>query len=54
MHQGFRATFKYNELDRKEEHEIALQELARFVGYKSHDMEYLKEASLAMLRCIVH
>ena len=43
----------YNELDSKEEHEIALQELARFVGYKSHDMEYLKEASLAMLRCIV-
>jgi hypothetical protein len=43
----------YNELDSKEEHQIALQELARFVGYNSHDMEYLKEASVAMLRCIV-
>ena len=43
----------YNELDKKEEHEISLQYLAYLVGYDSHDMEYLKEASLAMLRCIV-
>jgi hypothetical protein len=43
----------YYELESKEEHQIALQELARFVGYDSHDMEYLKEASIAMLRCIV-
>jgi plasmid replication initiation protein len=43
----------YNELDKKEEHEISLQYLAHLVGYDSHDMEYLKEASLAMLRCIV-
>jgi hypothetical protein len=43
----------YNELDKKEEHQISLQYLAHLVGYDSHDMEYLKEASLAMLRCIV-
>jgi hypothetical protein len=43
----------YNELDKKEEHQISLQSLAHLVGYDSHDMEYLKEASLAMLRCIV-
>jgi len=43
----------YNELDKKEEHQITLQYLAQLVGYDSHDMEYLKEASVAMLRCIV-
>ncbi len=43
----------YNELDTKEEHQITLQYLAQLVGYDSHDMEYLKEASIAMLRCIV-
>src|SRR5262249_10039098 len=43
----------YYELESKEEHKSALQELARAVGYDSHDMEYLKEASIAMLRCIV-
>ncbi len=43
----------YNELDTKEEHQITLQYLAQLVGYDSHDMEYLKEASVAMLRCIV-
>ena len=43
----------YNELDKQEEHQISLQYLAHLVGYDSHDMEYLKEASLAMLRCIV-
>ena len=43
----------YNELNTKEEHQIALQYLAQLVGYDSHDMDYLKEASMAMLRCIV-
>ena len=43
----------YNELDKKEEHQISLQYLAHLVGYDSHDMEYLKAASIAMLRCIV-
>ena len=43
----------YNELGMKEEHQITLQYLAQLVGYDSHDMEYLKEASIAMLRCIV-
>jgi len=43
----------YNELNTKEEHQITLQYLAQLVGYDSHDMEYLKEASIAMLRCIV-
>jgi hypothetical protein len=43
----------YNELETKEEHAIPVQKLARLVGYDSHDMGYLKEAALAMLRCIV-
>jgi len=43
----------YNELDKKEEHQISLQYLSQLVGYDSHDMEYLKEAFMAMLRCIV-
>jgi len=43
----------YNELNSKEVHSISVPELARLIGYDSHDMEYLKEASLAMLRCIV-
>ncbi len=43
----------YNELNTKEEHQITLQYLAQLVGYDSHDMDYLKEASIAMLRCIV-
>jgi hypothetical protein len=43
----------YNELDSEEEHRITMQRLADLVGYDSHDMEYLKEASKAMMRCIV-
>jgi hypothetical protein len=43
----------YNELETKEEHAIPVRKLARLVGYDSHDMGYLKEAALAMLRCIV-
>jgi hypothetical protein len=43
----------YSELETKEEHSIPIKKLARIVGYDSHDMGYLKEAALAMLRCIV-
>src|SRR5919108_1355691 len=43
----------YNNLETEEEHSISLQDLARLIGYDSHDMEYLKEASRAMMRCIV-
>jgi Initiator Replication protein len=43
----------YNELETKEEHSIPVKKLARLVGYDSHNMGYLKEAPLAMLRCIV-
>jgi Initiator Replication protein len=43
----------YDELETKEEHSIPAKKLARLVGYDSHDMGYLKEAALAMLRCIV-
>jgi Initiator Replication protein len=43
----------YDELETKEEHAIPVKKLARLVGYDSHDMGYLKEAALAMLRCIV-
>ena len=43
----------YNSLEKDEEHSISLQYLATLVGYDSHDMDYLKEASKAMMRCIV-
>ena len=43
----------YNGLENEEEHSISLQYLAILVGYDSHDMEYLKETSKAMMRCIV-
>ncbi|HZC01173.1 MAG TPA: replication initiation protein, partial [Gammaproteobacteria bacterium] len=43
----------YDELETKEEHAIPVKKLAGLVGYDSHDMGYLKEAALAMLRCIV-
>ena len=43
----------YNNLETEEEHCITLEDLARLIGYDSHDMEYLKEASRAMMRCIV-
>ena len=43
----------YNELETEEEHRIPIQRLADLVGYDSHDMDYLKEASKAMMRCIV-
>jgi hypothetical protein len=43
----------YNSLETEEEYSISLQYLARLVGYDSHDMDYLKEASKAMMRCIV-
>src|SRR5205823_11332719 len=38
----------YNELEKKEEHQIALKDLSTLVGYDSHDMDYLKEAAEAM------
>jgi hypothetical protein len=31
----------YNELNSKEVHSISVPELARLIGYDSHDMEYL-------------
>jgi len=43
----------YNELEKKEEHQIALKDLSTLVGYDSHDMDYLKEATEAMVRCTV-
>jgi hypothetical protein len=43
----------YGELETKEEHSIPIKRLAHLVGYDSHDMGYLKQAALAMLRCIV-
>jgi hypothetical protein len=43
----------YNELEKKEEHQIALKDLSILVGYDSHDMDYLKEAAEAMVRCTV-
>ena len=43
----------YHELETGEVHRIALLELAKLIGYDSHDMEYLKEAAEAMVRCIV-
>lgn len=43
----------YHKLVTQEEHEITLQDLATLVGYHSHDMDYLKDAAVAMLRCIV-
>src|SRR5919199_3849902 len=43
----------YHELETEEVHCIALLELAKLIGYDSHDLEYLKEAAEAMVRCIV-
>jgi plasmid replication initiation protein len=43
----------YNDLETEEVHRIALLKLAKLIGYDSHDMEYLKEAAEAMVRCIV-
>lgn len=43
----------YDELPKKEVHSIPVQTLASLVGYNSHDCDYLKEATKAMLRCIV-
>lgn len=43
----------YNALGTEEEHAIPLQYLASLVGYDSHDIDYLKEASKALMRCIV-
>lgn len=43
----------YNRLESEEEHQIRLPELADIVGYDSHDLDYLKESTKAMMNCIV-
>jgi hypothetical protein len=43
----------YNDIEAEEVHHIALLRLAKLIGYDSHDMDYLKEAAEAMVRCIV-
>jgi len=43
----------YDGMLRDEVHSISVQELTRLVGYDSHNQEYLKETTKAMLRCIV-
>ena len=43
----------YNELPTKEIHHIDVAELARILGYDSHNQEYLKEALRALVNCIV-
>ena len=43
----------YHEMETEEVHHIALPALAKLVGYDSHDMDYLKGAAEAMVRCIV-
>jgi len=43
----------YNEMETEEVHRISVPELAKLIGYDSHDIEYLKEAAEAMVRCVV-
>jgi hypothetical protein len=43
----------YDDLPEKEIHHIHVVELARILGYDSHDQEYLKEALKALVNCIV-
>ncbi len=43
----------YNALPTEEVHSIPVQELASHVGYDSNEQHYLKEATKAMLHCIV-
>src|SRR6266853_2175713 len=43
----------YDELPTKDIHSISVQEIARLIGYDSKDEAYLKEATLAMMHCIV-
>src|SRR6266436_5453871 len=43
----------YNEMETEEVHHIALPRLAKLIGYERHDMDYLKGAAEAMVRCIV-
>ena len=43
----------YEELPTKDIHSISVQEIARLIGYDSKDEAYLKEATLAMMHCIV-
>lgn len=43
----------YDELPTKETHSIPVQKLIHLVGFDSHNQSYLKDATKAMLRCIV-
>ena len=43
----------YDDLPTKDIHQITVQQIMRLVGYDSKDEAYLKEATLAMLNCIV-
>src|SRR6266436_6883221 len=43
----------YEELPTKDIHSISVQEIARLIVYDSNDEAYLKEATLAMMHCIV-
>src|SRR6266851_2788766 len=43
----------YDELPTKDIHSISVQQIMRLVGYDSKDEAYLKEATLAMMHCIV-
>ena len=43
----------YDKLESHDEYQITLQRLANLVGYDSHDTAYLKDATKAMLHCIV-
>ena len=43
----------YDELPTKDIHSISVQQIMRLVGYDSKDEAYLKEATRAMMNCIV-
>ncbi len=43
----------YNDLPIKDIYDIPIQKIMTVVGYDSKDEEYLKEATIAMMRCIV-
>ena len=43
----------YHELTTKDIHSMPVPEIARLVGYDSKDEKYLKEATKAMMNCIV-
>ena len=43
----------YDELTTKDIHSISVQEMMRLTGYHSKDEAHLKEATLAMMQCVV-